>query len=122
MKKLVYFATALFLSSAGSALASEVSADAGSMSDFAFPASAMNPYGAHMTEGQMEDARGGTDTAIITQMQATSSNNTIISGPTGFNTIGEGAFGSASGLMNIVQNSGNGVIIQNSMTVNLSMQ
>jgi hypothetical protein len=103
-------------------LAEEVSADIGSLSDFAFPASEMNPFTATPAENQMNDIHQGLDTAIITQMQATNTGNTIVSGITGFNTIGEGAFQNASGLINLVQNSGNGVIIQNSMTVNLSMQ
>ena len=116
MKKIMYLAAALFLQAAPAA-AEEI----GNMNDFAFPDSALNPYGPVNTD-PAGGVREGIDTAIVTQMQATSTGNTIVSGVTGFNSIGEGAFQNASGLINLVQNSGNGVIIQNSMTVNLNMQ
>ncbi len=49
-------------------------------------------------------------------------NNKVTGGITGNNRIGERAFEGASGLTNVIQNSGNNVLIQNSTVINLQMQ
>lgn len=46
--------------------------------------------------------------------------NVLVSGNTGSNVISDNAFSHAGGVSTVIQNSGNQVIIQNSMTVNLT--
>jgi hypothetical protein len=80
-------------------------------------------YGDTIEEEDMNESRGaGFDPVSIAQLEAVNSGNTVISDTTGYNMIGGDAFGNASGLINIIQNSGNGVVIQNSMIVNVNMQ
>jgi hypothetical protein len=61
--------------------------------------------------------RGGADTAtgIVSANQAT---NVV----TGSNTITGGALAGASGVPVVIQNSGNNVLIQSSVTVNVQMK
>ena len=55
-------------------------------------------------------------------MNGTSTGNTVGDGVvTGSNIIQGGAFGNASGFVTVIQNSGNNVLIQNAMQVNLTM-
>lgn len=107
---------------AGAAAAQAGQEPADSAADNA-PESELALYGDGMKEGDMEASRGaGVDPVSIAQLEAVNAGNTIISGNTGYNAIGGDAFGNASGLINIIQNSGNGVVIQNSMIVNVTMQ
>lgn len=46
-------------------------------------------------------------------------NNTISSGATGLNIVSDDAFSNAVGFTTIIQNSGNGVVIQDSTMINL---
>jgi hypothetical protein len=46
-------------------------------------------------------------------------NNTIRSGATGLNIVSDDAFSNAVGFTTIIQNSGNGVVIQDSTMINL---
>ncbi len=52
---------------------------------------------------------------------ANSSGNTVNGGVTGNNTISSGSFSNAQGLVNIIQNTGNNVIIQSSTIVSMTM-
>lgn len=55
-------------------------------------------------------------------MNGTSAGNTVGNGVvTGSNIIQGGAFGNASGFVTVIQNSGNNVLIQNAMQINLTM-
>ncbi|AEM47088.1 hypothetical protein Acife_0913 [Acidithiobacillus ferrivorans SS3] len=55
-------------------------------------------------------------------MNGTSAGNAVGDGViTGSNIIQGGAFGNASGFVTVIQNSGNNVLIQNAMQVNLTM-
>jgi hypothetical protein len=44
----------------------------------------------------------------------------VIGGITGNNIIGNGSISNTSGLVNVIQNSGNNVVIQSSTTVNMT--
>ena len=48
--------------------------------------------------------------------------NLLISSGTGINQVSDNAFGNASGIATVVQNSGNQVIINNAFILNLKMQ
>ena len=55
-------------------------------------------------------------------MNGTSAGNAVGDGVvTGSNIIQGGAFGNASGFVTVIQNSGNNVLIQNAMQINLTM-
>lgn len=55
-------------------------------------------------------------------MNGASAGNTVGNGVvTGSNIIQGGAFGNASGFVTVIQNSGNNVLIQNAMQINLTM-
>lgn len=47
--------------------------------------------------------------------------STVANNVTTYNIIGDGAFSEASGLISVIQNTGNNVIIQDSTVVNLSI-
>ncbi|RLK47104.1 hypothetical protein DFR31_2422 [Alkalispirillum mobile] len=47
--------------------------------------------------------------------------NQVIGGHSGQNIIGAGAFGDASGVFSVIQNSGHNVAIQESMVINISV-
>ncbi|MEW5791422.1 MAG: hypothetical protein ACOY5C_12780 [Pseudomonadota bacterium] len=55
-------------------------------------------------------------------MKASSNGNSVYSSFTGSNAIEGGAFGGASGIVNVIQNNGNNVIIQNAVIVSITMQ
>ena len=55
-------------------------------------------------------------------MNATSTGNTVYSSFTGTNNVGADAFSNVSGIVNVIQNVGNNVIIQNAVIVNLNLQ
>ena len=50
------------------------------------------------------------------------SGNDLRAARTGFNEIGAGAFGTVQGLATVIQNSGNQVVIQNSVMLNLQVR
>ena len=54
-------------------------------------------------------------------LNGNSSNNVNIGGVTGNNQINGGSFTNTQGLVNVIQNSGNNVLIQSSTIVNMTM-
>jgi hypothetical protein len=54
-------------------------------------------------------------------LNANNSNNTTVGGVTGNNFINDGSFTNSQGLVSVIQNSGNNVIIQSSTIVNMTM-
>lgn len=52
---------------------------------------------------------------------ANSSGNVVNGGVTGSNQISTGSFSNTQGLVNVIQNSGNNVVIQSSTIVNMTM-
>jgi hypothetical protein len=83
-------------------------------------------WGHPVASAQLDAQRGGTNTGPITlntnMLNATLYENSAKGNMTGHNTITEGAFGGASGLPTVIQNSGNNVIIQNGTVLNLTVK
>jgi hypothetical protein len=77
-----------------------------------------------MTRQALDDrrARDGRLELNLQQTNATLQDNVAINTSNGANTISEGAFSYASGLPVAVQNSGNNVIIQNAVILNLNVR
>jgi hypothetical protein len=57
-----------------------------------------------------------------TVLEASSSQNVAVNSITGSNIVDNNAFTNSSGLVNLIQNSGNNVVIQSSTIVNLTFQ
>jgi hypothetical protein len=57
-----------------------------------------------------------------TVLEATATQNVAINSVTGDNIVSSSAFSNAQGLVNLIQNSGNNVVIQSSTVVNLTFQ
>jgi hypothetical protein len=75
---------------------------------------------------ELDDQRGrGGEVDIVTlnnqNVAALLRGNTAINNATGHNMIDNGSFAGASGLISVVQNSGNNVIIQDSTIVNVTI-
>jgi hypothetical protein len=81
------------------------------------PARAKALPGKRVDDAALARQRGGTDasTGLVSGNQAT---NVV----TGNNTITGGALAGASGVPVVIQNSGNNVLIQSSVTVNVQMK
>lgn len=54
-------------------------------------------------------------------LEATATNNTSTGGMTGSNALSDSALGSARGVVSVVQNTGNNVVIQSATIVNLTL-
>jgi hypothetical protein len=80
--------------------------------------------GSPIAQAALDDWRAG-DGRLEFNLQETNAtlrDNAAIQTTTGANTISDGAFSHASGLPVAVQNSGNNVIIQNAVILNLNVQ
>ncbi|MGE3770622.1 MAG: carbon storage regulator [Bdellovibrionales bacterium] len=114
MKRVAAF-LALVISFPASALAAQ-----GSMNELPFAEAAA------VSAEVLDDSRGasGFNPAVLSSIEniAVSAGNTLNNPVGGTNIISEAAFSGGSGIISVVQNSGNGVIIQNSTVVNLTMQ
>lgn len=79
-----------------------------------------------ISPAEMEANRGtsGINPAMLTsaQLSAYNSGNVINNPQSGNNYITGNSFQNSSGIINVIQNSGNGVVIQNSTVVNLTLQ
>ena len=76
---------------------------------------------AAITTEELGKNRGAFSQVGTSYLLATSSNNSVVNSTTGYNIISNGAFNSSSGLVNVIQNSGNNVLIQSSTIVNMQM-
>jgi len=70
-----------------------------------------------------ERGRGGVDLTSLSKSNvgATLRNNYAIDTNTGYNYVGKDSITGNSGITDVVQNSGNNVIIQNSTTINVTI-
>ncbi|CAG22309.1 MULTISPECIES: hypothetical protein [Photobacterium] len=81
-----------------------------------------------LSDTSMNQSRGGQYELNIDVMHAESDmygdvqGNGAYNNTTGANMITEGAFGESSGIFNVVQNTGNNVLIQNATVVNLTLK
>ncbi|OHC49597.1 hypothetical protein [Rhodanobacter soli] len=65
---------------------------------------------------------GGNEVSETITLNGTVANNTIDHVATGANVIGNGAFNGAAGVPMVIQNTGNGVLIQNATILNVQFQ
>lgn len=65
---------------------------------------------------------GGSETTETMTLNGTVANNTVDHVVNGANVISTGAFTGAMGFPTVIQNSGNGVLIQNATIVNVQFQ
>ncbi len=76
------------------------------------------------TDAELDSSRGAFLPSSLNinnvEQTAQSNNNLVIGGSTGANIIGNGSFTNTQGLVNVIQNSGNNVIIQSSTVVNMT--
>lgn len=83
-------------------------------------------WGDPVSSAVLDSQRGGTDTDPTTVnanfLNAKLYDNTAKNNVTGNNSILGNAFAGASGIPIVIQNSGNNVVIQNGMVLNLTMQ
>jgi len=81
-----------------------------------------------LSEDMMTQSRGGQYELKIDNIHASSdmygdvAGNGAYNNTTGDNIIDSGSFSNASGVLNVVQNSGNNVLIQNATVVNLTLK
>jgi uncharacterized coiled-coil protein SlyX len=91
---------------------------------------AYTEVGEAVTGECLEAQTGGQDTTIdqlnaqlsTMRVNGQMAQNQLVSNVTGFNTVGTDAFGNASGIATVIQNSGNQVIINNAMILNLYVE
>ena len=76
-----------------------------------------------VTDGDLDSSRGAFSPVTFnsSQLAASSSNNVVIGGLTGGNAIATGGISNSQGLVNVIQNSGNNVIIQSSTIVSMTI-
>ncbi len=86
----------------------------------------ISAWGGPVSSAALDTQRGGADLVPTTVnanfLNAKLYDNTAKDNVTGNNSIMGNAFAGASGIPIVIQNSGNNVIIQNGMVLNLTMQ
>ncbi|ELL9330601.1 carbon storage regulator [Vibrio fluvialis] len=81
-----------------------------------------------LSGAEMDSSRGGQyyiDIENITassELNGLSTGNMVSNSLTGNNILSDGALANSSGINNVIQNSGNNVLIQNSTVVNLTLK
>jgi len=82
------------------------------------------PLGRTLDEDRLADQRGGQDDAYanINDARARVADISVTNASTGNNIVSEGSITNNSGLTTTVQNSGNGVVIQNTTILNLQLK
>jgi hypothetical protein len=88
----------------------------------AHAAPAENEFATAMSNDELGEFRGGfiSPTIMNSNMVASLENNAAVNTVSGNNNIGDGAFSNINGFANVIQNSGNNVIIQSSFQVNVN--
>ena len=71
---------------------------------------------------QLASLRGGAQQVNLMDLDAALHHNSARATMSGDNTVSSGAFANSSGVVNVVQNSGNNVIIQNATILNLDLK
>lgn len=86
----------------------------------------LSSWGSPIPTAQLDAQRGGTGTNPLTinlnDVKAELNDNVAYNNVTGHNSIGGNAFAGASGLPVVMQNTGNNVIMQSAVILNLMMQ
>jgi parallel beta-helix repeat protein len=99
----------------------------GSTTQPAFPDPGSNPkavkgLGKPVKAETLANQRGGEEVVNLLDVKAKVYDNNAINTISGNNIISDNAFSHASGVPIAIQNSGNNVVIQNSMILNLQMK
>ncbi len=83
----------------------------------------LRPFGARpVPAAALATQRGGDAVSIGAPLQGSVSNNAVAQSATGSNTLAGGALAGSSGLATVIQNTGNNVLIQNAVVVNLQLK
>jgi hypothetical protein len=82
------------------------------------------PLGRTLDEDRLDVQRGGQDDAYanINEARARVADTSVTNASTGNNIVSEGSITNNAGLPIVVQNSGNGVVIQNTTILNLQLK
>jgi hypothetical protein len=82
------------------------------------------PLGRSLDEERLGEQRGGQDDAYanINEARARVAETRVTNASTGNNIVSEGSITNNAGLPVVVQNSGNGVVIQNTTILNLQLR
>ena len=77
-----------------------------------------------VSDAELDETRGTFSPDMLNKnvLDAISNGNSSVNTVSGANTVSAEAFSNTSGLVNLIQNSGNNVIIQSSTIVNLTLQ
>ena len=82
-------------------------------------------FGSSIKTSELAKFSGGTDTTTTTNtmtLNGTVSNNTNVDVQTGLNSINGGSLAGSAGIPMVIQNSGDGVLIQNATIVNVQFK
>ncbi|GAA0888582.1 hypothetical protein GCM10009121_14630 [Rhodanobacter soli] len=85
------------------------------------PAS-LDGWGRGVDSTALAMSSGGNEVSETITLNGTVTNNTVDHVVTGSNVIGNGAFNGAAGVPMVIQNTGNGVLIQNATILNVQFQ
>lgn len=77
---------------------------------------------AAVPDSELPDYRGGTTITNVNDLDATLYNNNALDTVSGSNFVTDGALAGSSGFSTLIQNSGNNVLIQNALILNLQVQ
>lgn len=79
-------------------------------------------FGLPVGNGVLEKLSGGSDVSNDMTLNGNVSDNRTDNTETGLNSIASGSFSGAVGLPMVIQNSGNGVLIQNATIINVQFK
>lgn len=79
-------------------------------------------FDAALPDSALSEYRGGATITNINDLDASLYGNTALDTLTGGNLVTEGALAGMSGVSTVIQNSGNNVLIQNALILNLQVQ
>lgn len=77
---------------------------------------------APVPDAELADFRGGTTISSLNDLKGSLYDNSALDTVTGGNFVTGGALAGSSGFSTVIQNSGNNVLIQNAMILNLQVQ
>jgi hypothetical protein len=82
----------------------------------------LDGWGRSVDSETLAMSSGGNEVSETITLNGTVANNTVDHMVTGSNVIGNGAFNGAAGVPMVIQNTGNGVLIQNATILNVQFQ
>ena len=117
-------ATLAFVSWCQSAVAEdEVKPDSGPLAEQKAAPPRLNPLGAKaVSDDALSSRRGGTKILSTQDLKGVVADTRVSEVQTGSNIVNGGAMSGVAGMPMVIQNSGNGVLIQNATILNVHMQ